>query len=342
MTSVDISGGTSGLTSIGGPITSSGTLTLGGILNVANGGTGTTAPALTAGSNITLTGSWPNYTIAATGITSGTVTSVGVSGGSTGLSFTGGPITSSGTITASGVLAVANGGTGTASPGLVAGTNVTITGSWPNQTINSSGGGGSLTVGTTAIASGTSGYILYDNAGVLGNLSTIPVANGGTGTSTPSLVAGTNVTISGSWPNQTINASGGGGGSTTYAYAAIQYIYSSQGLFQLAGLDFQNAAGTSLVGGGTALGNGANPGNAFDGNASTDTSGGNWIGYNFTSAVAVGKVVMTASNSIFSDRTPLIYDVVVSNDGKTWKPIGKVIDTTLFANGEVRTYTIPS
>lgn len=39
----------------------------------------------------------------------------------------------------------------------------------------------------------------------------VAVANGGTGTSTPSLVAGTNVTISGSFPNQTINASGGGG-----------------------------------------------------------------------------------------------------------------------------------
>ena len=41
-----------------------------------------------------------------------------------------------------GVLDVANGGTGTTTPALVAGTNVTITGTWPNQTINSSGGGG--------------------------------------------------------------------------------------------------------------------------------------------------------------------------------------------------------
>jgi hypothetical protein len=40
-----------------------------------------------------------------------------------------------------GVLDVVNGGTGTATPALVAGTNVTITGTWPNQTINSSGGG---------------------------------------------------------------------------------------------------------------------------------------------------------------------------------------------------------
>ena len=45
----------------------------------------------------------------------GTVTSVNVSGGTTGLSYTGGPITTSGTITAGGTLVVANGGTGLAS-----------------------------------------------------------------------------------------------------------------------------------------------------------------------------------------------------------------------------------
>jgi len=42
VTSVDGSGGTTGLTVTGGPITAAGTLTLGGTLNVANGGTGTT------------------------------------------------------------------------------------------------------------------------------------------------------------------------------------------------------------------------------------------------------------------------------------------------------------
>ena len=36
----------------------------------------------------------------------------------------------------------------------------------------------------------------------------LPVINGGTGTSTPNLVQGTNVTITGTWPNQTINAAG--------------------------------------------------------------------------------------------------------------------------------------
>lgn len=43
---------------------------------------------------------------------SGTVTSIDASGGSTGLSFSGGPITTSGTLTLGGTLAIANGGTG--------------------------------------------------------------------------------------------------------------------------------------------------------------------------------------------------------------------------------------
>jgi hypothetical protein len=85
---------------------------------------------------------------------SGTVTSVDVVGGTTGLTTGGGPVTTAGVITLDGILNVANGGTGTATPALVAGTNVTITGTWPNQTINSSGGGGSGTVTSVSVTSG--------------------------------------------------------------------------------------------------------------------------------------------------------------------------------------------
>jgi hypothetical protein len=49
---------------------------------------------------------------AAVGGGTGTVTSVAASGGTTGLTFSGSPITTSGTLTLSGTLAVANGGTG--------------------------------------------------------------------------------------------------------------------------------------------------------------------------------------------------------------------------------------
>lgn len=43
----------------------------------------------------------------------------------------------------------------------------------------------------------------------------LPIANGGTATATPALVAGTNISITGTWPNQTITAAGGGSGSVT-------------------------------------------------------------------------------------------------------------------------------
>jgi hypothetical protein len=76
VTSVDVSGGTTGLTATGGPITAAGTITLGGTLAIANGGTGQTnatlafnalAPSQTgnAGKYLTTNGtntSWSNIT----------------------------------------------------------------------------------------------------------------------------------------------------------------------------------------------------------------------------------------------------------------------------------------
>ena len=102
------------------------------------------------------------------------------------------------------IIQVAKGGTGTATPALVAGTNVTISGSWPNQTINASGVTAVTGSGNIASSGGTTPNITFTGQ--------LPVANGGTGTATPSIVAGTNVTVSGTWPNQTINATGGSGG----------------------------------------------------------------------------------------------------------------------------------
>ena len=64
--------------------------------------------------------------------------------------------------------------------------------------------------GTLPVANGGTGSTSTTYCSLATNVTgTLPVANGGTGTTTPALVAGTNVTISGTWPNQTINASGG-------------------------------------------------------------------------------------------------------------------------------------
>jgi hypothetical protein len=71
---------------------------------------------------------------------------------------------------------------------------------------------GRVTVGAN-ITAGDVPTLNQNTTGTADNVTGIvAVANGGTGTATPSLVAGTNVTITGTFPNQTIAASGGGGG----------------------------------------------------------------------------------------------------------------------------------
>lgn len=319
VTSVNITPPTEGLAVSGGPITASGSLALqlandlaaiealtgsglvrrtgpdawsvGGLLNlasevtgllpVARGGTGTATPGIVAGTNVTVSGSWPNQTVsAAGGGGGGTVTSVAATAPAAGLTVSGSPITGSGTLAfaladdlaalealtgtgvvrrtganawslanvsltteVSGILPVANGGTGTATPGIVAGTNVSVTGTWPNQTVGAVGSvssvgligpaagitvaGGNITGSgshTLALANdlaavealASTGIVRRTaaetwSAGTAVDLGTevsglLPVARGGTGTASPGMTAGANVTLTGTWPNQTIAA----------------------------------------------------------------------------------------------------------------------------------------
>ena len=199
---------------------------------------------LTAGSNVTITNGDGSITIAATDQYVGTVTSVDVSGGTTGLTFSGGPITTSGTITMAGTLGVTNGGTGlTTTPtngqlligngtgytlaALTAGTgisvtngagSITVTNAAPDQIVSLTGAGttsisgtypnftitsNDAFVGTVTSVSGTgtvNGITLTGTVTSSGNLTlggtlsgvslttqvtgTLPVANGGTGVTT--------------------------------------------------------------------------------------------------------------------------------------------------------------
>ena len=116
-----------GFTISGSPITTSGTLAV-------SFDTGYSLPTTASQTNWNTAYGWGDHTSAGY-LTSetytGTVTSVAFSGGTTGLTVSGSPITSSGTITLSGTLAVANGGTGTTtstgSGSVVLGTSPSIT-----------------------------------------------------------------------------------------------------------------------------------------------------------------------------------------------------------------------
>jgi hypothetical protein len=81
---------------------------------------------------------------------------------------------------------------------LALGSTVISGGTWNGGTVTSAYGGTGLTTFTAA------NNALYSTAAGTLTAGTLPVLAGGTGTTTPSIVAGTNVTVTGTWPNQTI------------------------------------------------------------------------------------------------------------------------------------------
>lgn len=105
VTSVDASGGTTGLTFSGGPITSAGTLTIAGVLNVANGGTG--ASTLTGyvkgngSSAFTASSTIPSTDISGLGtMATQAASSVAITGGAINGTTIGGSTPAAGTFTA--------------------------------------------------------------------------------------------------------------------------------------------------------------------------------------------------------------------------------------------------
>lgn len=150
--------------------TTSGAGVLAALGNAANGAGGVvTSPVANgnlANSSITINGVAASlggfYTIPAA---AGTLTGATLASGVTGSS-----LTSVGTITSGvwngSIISVANGGTGTATPGLVSGTNVTIGGTWPNQTINATG---VSFAASTDVQAGTSSALAVTPAALSGS-----------------------------------------------------------------------------------------------------------------------------------------------------------------------------
>jgi len=117
VTSIDVSGGTTGLTTSGGPITTSGTITLAGTLTEANGGTGKSSytkgdilfsDAANSLATLGIGGNGQRLAVSSTGVVewvndSGSgVTSIEITETGNALTITGGPITTSGTINIAG------------------------------------------------------------------------------------------------------------------------------------------------------------------------------------------------------------------------------------------------
>jgi hypothetical protein len=273
-----------------------------GALDIGNG-TGFTRTTLTAGSNITITNGAGSITIASTGGGgggSGTVTSINVSGGTTGLTTSGGPVTTSGTITMAGTLVVGNGGTGA----------TTLT---ANSVVLGNGTGV-----VQVVTPGTSGNVLTSNG--ITWISTAPtsgsgVANvqsfttSGTWTKPSGYAAGSRVMIQawgggGSGAKGASNGGAGGGGYnerwvTLSAMGATETITIGAGGTAVTVNGVGNTGGTTSVGSlCSAYGGGPGSGSTF-GYGGAQLAGGapwaslvtgvvwdgwNWGGYGGTTA----------------------------------------------------------
>lgn len=227
-----------------------------GILPVANGGTGLSGsfnvgdllyasgpfalsmrPIGSNGQVLTVVSGQPAW---AAGGGTGTVTSVDVSGLGTGMTFLGGPITSSGSITMTGVLDADNGGTGQSS--------YTIGDILQASSATAISKLAAVATGNVLLSGGVAALSSWGKVGLTTHvIGTLPAANGGTnltsyttgdilyasGTNTLArLAAATNgyvLTLVAGLPAWAAPTGGGGGGSVTSVGLAAPSIFSVTG-----------------------------------------------------------------------------------------------------------------
>lgn len=97
-----------------------------------------------------------------------------------------------------------------------------------------------VATGNALISGGVGVAPLWGKIGLTTHVSgTLPVANGGTGTTTPSLVAGSNISVTGTWPNQTISS------TTSITYPAAGVVVSTGSAW---GTSLSPAPTSALVG----------------------------------------------------------------------------------------------
>ncbi len=211
-----------------GAVTSSGfTMTTARLLGRTTASTGA-IEQITVGSGLSLSGG----TLTATGGGSGTVTSVDVSGGTTGLTTSGGPVTGAGTITISGTLNVGNGGTGattltgivkgngtSAFSAAVAGTDFLAPfGSQSQAFVYAAPSGSAGTPSFRALVASDIPTLNQNTTGTAANVTgTVAVANGGTG-ATDAATARSNLTAQKTITSGTAAPSGGSDGDIYLQY----------------------------------------------------------------------------------------------------------------------------